>query len=81
MYTDINFKSGKAVKDAFKAGQQLTVHQPGGYFASQTDGEVTIEGPHYPKPHSWYLRVRIEGGVIIAIKDGSKWIKNVAVVA
>lgn len=67
MYTDINFKTKKAMKEAFAAGKQLTVYQPGGMFPSKTDGRVTIEGPHYPQAHSWYASVEIKDGVITKI--------------
>ena len=67
MYTTQNFKSGAAVKRAIKAGERVEVFQPGGIFESQTNGIVTIEGPHYPKPHSWYLRAQIENSVIVKI--------------
>lgn len=68
MYTDRNFKTKKALKEAFTAGQQLTVYQPGGMFASQREGNVTIEGPHYPAPHTWYASVVIHNGIIVKIK-------------
>lgn len=67
MYTDINFKTKKAMKEAFKAGKKLSVHQPGGIFPGATEGEVTIEGPHFPEPHRWYARVRIEDSRIVKI--------------
>jgi hypothetical protein len=31
------------------------------------NGEETIEGPHYPKPHTWYARVRVEDGVVVKV--------------
>lgn len=67
MYTDINFKSKKALKDAFAAGRELTTYQPGGFFPATRDGAVTIEGPHYPEPHRWYARVQVKDGVIVKI--------------
>jgi len=67
MYTDIDYKTKKALKEAFKNGKQITVYQPGGFFPSQKDGTTTIEGPHYPKPHTWYARVELKDGVITRI--------------
>jgi len=63
-YSDIDFPSKKALKEAVEAwlngmGPAVTAHQPGGMFPLRC-GENTIEGPHYPKPHKWYARVRIE---------------------
>ena len=68
MYTDINFKTKKALIEAFKAGRELTVYQPGGFFPSKRDGQVCLEGPHYPEAHRWYASATIENGVIIAVK-------------
>ena len=61
MYTDHNYKSKKALREDFKEGKTITVHQPGGIWGPpKTTGTVTIEGPHYPQPHSWYCKVDIE---------------------
>lgn len=62
MYTTTNFKTGKAVKEAVAAGKRISVYQPNNMFNTpdpKMGEEVTIEGPHYPEPHRWYLRVRI----------------------
>lgn len=67
MYTHEDFDTGAEVKRAFKEGRKITVFQPGGMFAGETDGRVCIEGPHYPRPHRWYLSVQIEDSVITRI--------------
>ena len=67
MYTRKNYKTKKELKEAFKHGAQIPVYQPGGIFPDTKDGEVTIEGPHYPEPHRWYARVKIEDGIIVRI--------------
>ena len=63
MYVDPDFSSKKALKDALRAGQFVTVFSPGP-FPAPRDGVATIEGPHYPKPHRWYARVEIDNGVV-----------------
>lgn len=68
MYTVTNFKSGKALKDAFKAGETLRVYQPGPFGPDVRDGEGVIEGPHYPEPHRYYVPVTVKDGVIVGIK-------------
>ena len=68
MYTDINFKTKKALKEALAQGKRITVYQPGGIFASKTDGTVTLEGPHYPAPHTWYATATIKDGAIVSVK-------------
>lgn len=73
MYTTTNFKSKKALKDAVAAGQQVGVYQPNDMFGNPQanpdyTGRACVEGPHYPKPHSWYATVEIVNGVITKVK-------------
>jgi hypothetical protein len=68
MYTDTNFKTKKQLIEAFRAGHQIFVYQPNGFFPSQRDGRVTIEGPHYPEPHRWYASATIKDGIITGVK-------------
>jgi hypothetical protein len=69
MYTDRNFKTKKALKEAVAAGKQVSVYQPGPFGGNvPTDGEVTAEGPHYPQPHSWYARLTLKNGVVVKVK-------------
>jgi hypothetical protein len=68
MYSVTNFKTKKALKDAVKSGDQVEVFQPGGFFAGKTDGTITLEGPHYPAPHSWYAQATIANSVIVSVK-------------
>lgn len=55
-YTDTNFPTKKALKEAVASGQEVVVYQPGGMFPldATEGGTVYLEGPHYPKPHTWY---------------------------
>jgi hypothetical protein len=82
MYTVQDFKTKKALKEAvekynkyFKegkfdgaAGAAVHVFQPGGMFPTPTDGKITLEGPHYPKPHTWYAEAWLEHGVVVKVK-------------
>lgn len=67
-YTRINFRTKKALKEAFKNGETLHVYQPGPFGPSVDDGTEIIEGPHYPEPHSFYCSVTIKNGIIISVK-------------
>jgi (2Fe-2S) ferredoxin len=67
MYTDVNFKTKKALKDAVKAGRQIGVYNPGFHAGPPLNGQVSVEGPHAPKPHTWYARVTLEDGVIVKV--------------
>ena len=67
MYTDTDYETKAALKRDVARGKQVTVHQPGGMFPAQRDGEAAVEGPHYPKPHKWYARVLLADGRIVRV--------------
>jgi len=67
-YTDRNFKTKKALKEALKAGEVITCHQPGiGPDLRNFDGRVSLEGPHYPAPHTWYASAVLEAGKVVKV--------------
>jgi len=68
MYTNINFRTKKDLIASFKAGNQIGTHQPGGMFPSQKNGNICLEGPHYPEPHRWYASATIKDGIITKVK-------------
>ena len=69
-YVSPNFKTKKALKEAVASGKKVRVFQPGGLFPDPTyPGTTSVEGPHYPKPHSWYAVVTMnEDGYVIKVK-------------
>ena len=55
MYTDTNYQSKKALKEALATGASIHIHQPGGMFNPPTANvSISLEGPHYPEAHRWY---------------------------
>ena len=73
MYSEINFKTKKALKEAVVKGEQIRIFQPGGMFNppeadSNYTGTACVEGPHYPRPHTWYATVELKNGLIIKVK-------------
>ena len=69
MYTTINFKSKKALKEAVANGEKVTIYQPGPFGGNEPkNGKVCIEGPHYPEPHRWYAECEIVDGYIVKVK-------------
>lgn len=66
-YVDPNFKTKKALKEAVEAGEQVAVFSPGPFGVKQ-NGTEYIEGPHYPKPHSWYAQVEVIDGMVVKVK-------------
>ena len=65
-YVHPNFKTKKELKEAVANGVEVTVFSPGP-FGCNTNGEESIEGPHYPKPHSWYARVKVQNGQVVKV--------------
>lgn len=65
-YTSINFPSKVAVKRAIEAGTTITVYQPG-LGDVPFNGTISLEGPHYPKPHRWYGTGTIKDGILVKI--------------
>jgi hypothetical protein len=81
MYTDINFKSKKALKEAVAAfnaqdatekvagKNAVTYFQPGPFAGNEpVNGTIFCEGPHYPEPHRWYAQCEVASGVIVKVK-------------
>lgn len=67
MYTTVNFKSKKELKQAVANGQRVTLFAPGLGQPAQ-NGREFVEGPHYPQPHKWYAQVEMKDGVVVAVK-------------
>jgi hypothetical protein len=69
MYTTFNYRTKKALRDAVATGRNVSVWQPGPFEGRQvTNGEVSVEGPHYPEPHRWYARVTLVNGIIVKVR-------------
>lgn len=68
-YTEENFKTKKALKEAIAAGKNVRAYNPGlGPDLSNFSGVVCLEGPHYPKAHSWWAEGKMENGKVISVK-------------
>jgi len=65
-YVNPNFKSKKALKDALVAGTLVEVFQPG-LGTVPLNGKISLEGPHYPKPHTWYGTGTIVDGKLVKV--------------
>ena len=69
MYTTINYKTKKALKEAVANGEKITYYQPGPFGGNEPlNGTFCVEGPHYPEPHRWYAECRAENGYIVSVK-------------
>lgn len=67
MYTTIDYPTKKALKDAVARGDEVTLYAPG-LGEPKRDGVEYIEGPHYPKPHTWYAQVEVKDGRVVKVK-------------
>jgi len=69
MYTDINFKTKKALKEAVANGEKIGYYQPGLIWTNEPEYEtIFVEGPHYPEPHRWYAACKVKDGYIVKVR-------------
>lgn len=67
-YTDTNYKTKKALKEAVAAGVAVTVYQPGPFGGNVPDnGTISLEGPHYPQAHAWWATATMKDGVVVKV--------------
>jgi hypothetical protein len=66
MYVTPNYRTKTQLKEAVRDGVQVQVFSPGP-FPATANGEESVEGPHYPAPHSWYARVQVRDGVVVKV--------------
>lgn len=66
-YTDTNFKTKKALKEAIAAGKEIRL-QPEFLGHDVVNGTAYLEGPHYPAMHTWYAQATIVDGVVVKVK-------------
>jgi hypothetical protein len=67
MYTTTNYKTKKALKEDVAAGKDVTLFTPG-LGVAPVDGACCVEGPHYPKAHTWYAEVTVKGGRVVSVR-------------
>ena len=68
-YIASNPKTKKQVKQDLKDGKRLEVYRntPWGK-EGVNNAELSVEGPHYPRPHSWYGVAKVQNGVVVSFK-------------
>lgn len=67
MYTVINFKTKKKLKEAVTNGLKVELFAPG-LGSPKANGTEFVEGPHYPAPHTWYAQVEMVNGIVTKVK-------------
>ena len=80
-YTTVNYPSKKALQTAFKSGTRNEIANSGlkrseytadndyhwTMFPQDKDGDIVIEGPHYPKAHTFYQKATIKDGIVVKL--------------
>ncbi len=67
MYTEVNYKTKKALREAVARGEKVRIFAPG-FGAPKENGVEYLEGPHYPQPHTWYAQVAMKDGIVTSVK-------------
>jgi hypothetical protein len=67
MYTEKNFKTKKEFREAVANGEKISLFAPG-LGAPRVNGRESVEGPHYPQPHTWYASVEMKDGIVIKVR-------------
>ena len=69
MYITPNHKSKAAANRAIKAGEKVYLLSNSPFDGElPTIGIASVEGPHYPKPHTWYGQAVMANGQVVRIK-------------
>ena len=65
-YVNPNYRYKKQFLQAVKEGIKHYTFNPSNMFPTVENGHDTVEGPHFPKAHSWYSAVKVENGVVVS---------------
>ena len=67
-YTVKDYRTKKELRTDVENGTPVPVYQPGPFGPVVPDGQTCLEGPHYPKPHTWYATATIRNNLIVSLK-------------
>jgi hypothetical protein len=65
-YASGNPKTKKALRELIASGASVRVFSPGP-FGCKANGRESLEGPHYPRAHTWYANVEVKDGVVVKV--------------
>ena len=68
MYFTENFRSKAAVKRALAEGRTVRVKATSEFTPAPCNGDVDIEGPWYPQPHTFYGTAVIREGYVVEVR-------------
>lgn len=66
MYTETNFKTKKAFKEAVAAGKEVRLWSPG-LGKPKENGIEYVEGPWSPLPHTWSAKVEVTNFIVTKV--------------
>ena len=66
MYTTLNFRTKKALREAVEDGGHITI-QGGNFGPMVIDGEIDLEGPHGVL-HTWYAKATLVDGAVTNVR-------------
>lgn len=64
-YVNPDYRTKKLLREAIARGVKHSPYNPSRMFAELTNGDTTVEGPHFPAAHRWYARCKVVDGVIV----------------
>ena len=67
MYCVTDYRTKKELKDAVAHGDNVRLYAPG-LGSPKENGTEFVEGPHYPRPHTWYAMVEVRDGIVRSVK-------------
>ncbi len=68
-YVSPDYPSKKAFKEAVAAGRKHETYNLSGMVPAPQSGSDVIEGPHDPKPHRWYCKVKVQAGIVVSAEE------------
>lgn len=61
-------KDGNEIYFAADKDKPVRCYQPGlGPDLNNYTGRVSLEGPHYPKAHTWYASAELRDGIVVKV--------------
>lgn len=66
-YVNPNAKTKEQLKEWLALGREIEVYQPG-LGSVPLNGTISLEGPHYPAPHTWYAVGVMDEGKLIRVR-------------
>lgn len=65
MYTVVDYPTKKELKEQVAKGIKVKVASNSPVEQPPYNGRVTLEGPHHPKPHTWYAECMVVENIIV----------------